>query len=94
MTHYAFRLVNREGFVPVRARLAREDIIFLSAARDDVLAFCEMGLRLVDLHQPGDAGGISSDPDHPILRCRACMSRWPCPTFRIVEAALDRRIDP
>ena len=94
MTHYVSRLINREGFVPVRARLAREDIIFLSAARDDVLAFCEMGLRLLDLHRPDDAGGISSDPGNPIRRCRACMRRWPCPTFRIIESALDRRTDP
>lgn len=79
--------------MPIRARLAREDLVFLSAARDDVIAFCEMGLRLLDLHQPGDAGGISSDSTSPILRCRACMLRWPCPTFRVVESSLDRPLD-
>ena len=90
MMHYVSRLVNREGFVPVKAKLSREDIAFLSFARDDVIAFCEMGLRLLDLHQPRDAGGISSDPDNPIRRCRACMWRWPCPTFRTVEEIVDR----
>jgi hypothetical protein len=90
MTPYFSRLVNREGYVPVRARLSREDIAFIAVARDDVLALCEMALRLVELHQPRDAGGISSDPDSPLLRCRACMWRWPCPTFRAVEQAAGR----
>jgi hypothetical protein len=90
MTEYIARLVNREGFVPVKAKLSPEDIRFLASARDDVIAFCEMGLRLVDMHQPRDAGGISSDPHSPIRRCRACMWRWPCPTFLAVEEAVDR----
>jgi hypothetical protein len=90
MTHYMSRLVNREGFVPVQAKLSREDLRFLASARDDVTAFSELGLRLLDLHQPRDAGGISSDPGSPIRRCRACMWRWPCPTFRAVEEAVDR----
>lgn len=75
-------LVNHEGFVPVRTRLASEDLDFLAEARDDLLTFAELGLRLLDLHQPRDAGGITSDAAHPILRCRSCMWRWPCPTFR------------
>ncbi|WP_327088399.1 hypothetical protein OIE66_39780 [Nonomuraea sp. NBC_01738] len=75
-------LVNHEGFVPVRTRLAEEDLDFLSDARDNLLTFAELGIRLLDLHQPRDAGGITSDPSHPILRCRSCMWRWPCPTFR------------
>src|SRR3954471_504048 len=90
LTPYFSRLVNSEGFVQVRARLSREDLRFLTSARDDVLALCGMALRLVELHQPSDAGGISSDPESPSLRCRACMWRWPCPTFRIVERATDR----
>jgi hypothetical protein len=90
MTQYVSRLVNREGFVPVKARLSREDIRFLSCARDDVIAFCDMSLRLLDLHQPCGAGGISSDPASPILRCRACMRRWPCPTVCTVEEAVGR----
>lgn len=88
-THYLSRLINREGFVPIRTRLAREDITFLAGARDEVIAFAELGLRLLELHQPRDAGGISSDPDHPIRRCRACMWRWPCPTFRAIDEAVD-----
>ncbi|MEV0234762.1 hypothetical protein [Nonomuraea sp. NPDC050786] len=75
-------LVNREGYVPIRTRLAVEDLDFLSGARSDLLRFSELGLRLLDLHQPRDAGGITSDAAHPILRCRSCMWRWPCPTFR------------
>lgn len=90
VTHYFSALVNREGVVPVNARLSREDLRFLASARDEVIAFSELGLRLLDLHQPRDAGGISSDPASPIRRCRACMWRWPCPTIRAVEEAMDR----
>ncbi|MFI6485335.1 hypothetical protein ACIBH1_46015 [Nonomuraea sp. NPDC050663] len=74
--------MNHEGYVPIRARLAGEDLDFLAGARDELLVFAELGLRLLDLHQPRDAGGITSDTAHPILRCRSCMWRWPCPTFR------------
>lgn len=84
------RLVNREGYVPVQTKLSREDLTFLAEARDAMIAFSGLGLRLLDLHQPRDAGGISSDPDSPIRRCRACMWRWPCPTFRAIGDALDR----
>jgi hypothetical protein len=90
VTHYFAGLVNREGVVPVRARLTREDLRFLASARDELLAFCELGLRLLDLHQPRGASGISSDPGNPIRRCRACMSRWPCPTVRAIEETVDR----
>ncbi|MEU8250204.1 hypothetical protein [Nonomuraea sp. NPDC048916] len=78
-------LVNHEGYVPVRTKLAAEDLDFLAGAREDLLAFSELGLRLLDLHQPRDAGGITSDAAHPILRCRSCMWRWPCPTFRAMS---------
>lgn len=90
MTHYLAQLMNREGVVPVRTRLTREDIAFLASARDDMTAFCDMALRLLDLHQPRRSSGISSDPHSPIRRCNACMSHWPCPTVRAVEAAIDR----
>ncbi|REE97491.1 hypothetical protein [Thermomonospora umbrina] len=89
-SQYLSRLINREGFVPITARLSRADLAFLSGARDEVLAFAELALRLVELHQPQDAGGITSDPDHPIQRCRACMWRWPCPTFRTIDESLGR----
>ncbi|GII95821.1 hypothetical protein [Sinosporangium siamense] len=75
-------LVNREGYVPVHTRLSVEDLEFLKDAREDLLGFAEFGLRMLDLHQPRDAGGITSDSAHPIQRCRSCMWRWPCPTFR------------
>ncbi|SDM09491.1 hypothetical protein [Nonomuraea jiangxiensis] len=78
-------LVNQDGYVPIRTRLAVEDLDFLSEARSELLRFSELGLRLLDLHQPRDAGGITSDTAHPILRCRSCMWRWPCPTFRAMS---------
>lgn len=81
--HYA-RMVNRDGVVPVTARFSRDDIEFLGRAREEVLGFAELGLRLLELHAPLDAGGISTDPSSPILRCRSCMWRWPCPTFRML----------
>jgi hypothetical protein len=85
--HYA-RLLNRDGVVPVTARFTRDDIEFLGRAREEVLGFSELGLRLLELHAPLDAGGISTDPSSPILRCRSCMWRWPCPTFRMLTDAL------
>lgn len=78
------RIVNRDGVVPVTARFSRDDIEFLGRAREEVLGFAEFGLRLLELHAPLDAGGISTDPSSPILRCRSCMWRWPCPTFRML----------
>jgi len=89
-TQFLSRLINREGFVPVKTKLSREDIAFLAGARDDVIALAELGIRLLEMHQPRDAGGISSDPDNPIRRCRACMWRWPCPTYRAIDEAVDR----
>lgn len=90
VTHYFSGLVNREGVVPVKARLSREDLRFLASARDELIALAELCLRLLDLHQPREPGGISSDPANPIRRCRACMWHWPCPTIRAVEEAVDR----
>ncbi|NUR84337.1 MAG: hypothetical protein HOY71_09655 [Nonomuraea sp.] len=87
-------LLNREGYVPIRARLASEDLDFLAGARADLLRFAELGLRLLDLHQPRDAGGITSDTAHPILRCRSCMWRWPCPTFRAMSESFGQRDVP
>jgi hypothetical protein len=81
--HYA-RLLNAEGFVPVTARFDARDLKFLGRAREDLLAFAELGSRLADLHRPLDGGGASSDPARPVLRCRNCMWRWPCPTFRLL----------
>ncbi|NUW44368.1 hypothetical protein [Nonomuraea rhodomycinica] len=86
-------LVNHEGFVPVRTRLAIEDLEFLAGARQEVLTFAELTLRLLDLHQPRDAGGITSDSAHPILRCRSCMWRWPCPTFRAMSESFGGALD-
>jgi hypothetical protein len=91
--HYA-RLLNRDGIVPVTARFTRDDIEFLGRAREEVLGFAELGQRLLELHAPLDAGGISTDPSSPILRCRSCMWRWPCPTFRMLTDALSHLPPP
>lgn len=87
-SHYA-RLVNRDGVVPVTARFSAHDLAFLAEAREEVLGFAELGLRLIELHQPLEAGGVSSDTSAPVQRCRSCMWRWPCPTFRTLAEVLD-----
>src|SRR5690606_14347287 len=89
-TQYLSRLMNRDGFIPVKARLTREDFVFLAGAREEVIMFAELGVRLLDLHRPQESGGITSDPASPLRRCRACMSRWPCPTFRPIDETLSR----
>ncbi|MBB2908784.1 hypothetical protein FHS43_000030 [Streptosporangium becharense] len=81
-------LVNHEGYIPVRTHLSVEDLDFLEGAREELLDFATLGVRLLDLHQPRDAGGITSDAANPILRCRSCMWRWPCPTFRAMVECL------
>jgi hypothetical protein len=77
-------LLNRDGVVPVTARMTASDLAFLAEAREQMLRFSELTVRLIDLHQPLDAGGISTDPASPVRRCRSCMWRWPCPTFSIL----------
>jgi hypothetical protein len=85
--HYA-QLINRDGVVPVTARFSRDDLAFLARAREELLSFAELGLRLADLHQPLEADTIASDPPGQVQRCRSCMWRWPCPTFRILDELL------
>jgi hypothetical protein len=87
--HYS-QLLNRDGIVPVTARLTAGDLAFLAEAREQMLQFTELTVRLMDLHQPLDAGGITTDPSSPIRRCRSCMWRWPCPTFSILAEVVDR----
>jgi hypothetical protein len=91
--HYA-QLVNSDGVVPVTARFTRDDIEFLGRAREEVLGLAELGLRLVELHAPLDAGGISTDPSSPIMRCRSCMWRWPCPTFSMLSETVNQLPHP
>ncbi|MQA97850.1 MAG: hypothetical protein GEV11_25725 [Streptosporangiales bacterium] len=80
---YLTRLAGNDGHVSVRKRLSLDDIAFLAHARADLGDFAEIGLRLLALHRPRDGGGITSDVANPIWRCRSCMWRWPCPTFRV-----------
>jgi hypothetical protein len=91
--HYA-QLVNSDGVVPVTARFTRDDIEFLGRAREEVLGLAELGLRLLELHAPLDAGGISTDPSSPIMRCRSCMWRWPCPTFSVLSETVNQLPHP
>lgn len=84
-TRYLARLINHDGVIPVQTRLTQADLAFLAGAREEVITLADLALRLLDLHQPREAGGISSDPATPIRRCRACMWRWPCPTIRAIE---------
>ncbi len=82
------QLVNRDGVVPVTARLRAEDLTFLAKAREEVLQFSNLGLRLAELHQPLEASAITADPASQFQRCGSCMWRWPCPTFRILDEVL------
>jgi hypothetical protein len=82
------RLLNRDGVVPVTARFTADDLAFLASAREELLGFAELGLRLAELHQPLEASAITSDPAGQFQRCRSCMWRWPCPTFRILDEVL------
>ncbi|GAA3423715.1 hypothetical protein ACQP10_00690 [Streptosporangium sandarakinum] len=82
-------MMSHEGYVPIRTRLTGDDLDFLEGAREELLGFATLGVRLLDLHRPRDAGGITSDAAHPILRCRGCMWRWPCPTFRAMVESFD-----
>ena len=91
--HYA-RLINSDGVVPVTARFSRDDIEFLGRAKEEVLGLAELGLRLLELHAPLDAGGISTDPSSPIMRCRSCMWRWPCPTFSLLSETVNQLPHP
>jgi hypothetical protein len=88
------QLINRDGFVPVTARFSAEDLAFLASAREELLRFTELGLRLAELHQPQEASAIASDPAGQFHRCGSCMWRWPCPTFRILDDVLSSGLLP
>ena len=88
------QLLNRDGFVPVTARFGAEDLAFLANAREELLRFTELGLRLAELHQPQEASAITSDPAGQFRRCGSCMWRWPCPTFRILDEVLSGGLLP
>jgi hypothetical protein len=88
------QLLNRDGFVPVTARFTAEDLAFLANAREELLRFTELGLRLAELHQPQEVSAITSDPAGQFRRCGSCMWRWPCPTFRILDEVLSGGLLP
>ena len=89
------QLINRDGFVPVTARLRRRGPRLPGPdARGELLRFADLGLRLAELHQPLEASAITSDPAGQFQRCRSCMWRWPCPTFRILDEVLADGLEP
>ena len=88
------QLLNRDGFVPVTARFTADDLAFLANAREELLRFTELGLRLAELHQPQEVSAITSDPAGQFHRCGSCMWRWPCPTFRILDEVLSGGLLP
>ena len=91
--HYA-RLINRDGVVPVTARFTADDLTFLALAREELRGFAELGVRLIGLHQPMQDDRIADTPDNPMLRCRNCMWRWPCPTFGIIAEVVEQLEHP
>jgi hypothetical protein len=92
-SHY-LSLLNREGFVPVTAKFTAGDLAFLANAREELLRFTELGLRLAELHQPQEVSAITSDAAGQFQRCGSCMWRWPCPTFRILDEVLPGGLPP
>jgi hypothetical protein len=91
--HYA-RLINRDGVVPVTARFTAEDLAFLALAREELRGFAELGVRLIGLHQPIQDDRIADPLGDPMLRCRNCMWRWPCPTFGIIAEVVEQLEHP
>jgi hypothetical protein len=88
------RLINRDGVVPVTARFSPGDLTFLANAREELLRFADLGLQLAELHQPLEASPVTGDPDGQVQRCRSCMWRWPCPTFRLLDEVLAAGPEP
>ena len=68
------------GLAPAAAADAADRELF-RLARDDLAGFADLGLRLLELHQPMDLGAGTGDPASSVPRCLTCMWRWPCPTF-------------
>jgi hypothetical protein len=83
-------LLNRDRVVPVSARLTDEDLCFLDGAREELLVLTGVALRTSDLHRPLEDSGTGCDATGAGPRCKNCMWRWPCPTFRILSQILER----
>ncbi|MUL42109.1 hypothetical protein FZ103_13130 [Streptomonospora sp. PA3] len=71
------------------ALLRINDIAFYANARQEIMAFADFCLALLETHGPRDAGALSSGGAPPAQRCRCCMLRWPCPTLREMARLLD-----
>jgi putative ABC transport system ATP-binding protein len=68
-----------------------DDQELLRMAREDLVGFADLGLRLLELHQRMDLAPATGDPAEIVPRCLSCMWRWPCPTFLTLAEILDRR---
>ena len=73
------RHAGSAGLTPAGADADERELLRL--ARDDLAGFADLGLRLLELHQPMDLGAGTGDPSSSVPRCLTCMWRWPCPTF-------------
>ena len=71
------------------AALSADERELLRLARDDLAGFADLGLRLLELHQPMDLGAGTGDPSSSVPRCLTCMWRWPCPTFLTLAEILE-----
>lgn len=71
--------------------LGAEELTFLRMAREDLVGFADLGLRLLELHQPMDLSSGTGDPASTVPRCLSCMWRWPCPTFLTLAEILESR---
>ncbi|MDA8371737.1 MAG: hypothetical protein M0026_17985 [Nocardiopsaceae bacterium] len=61
------------------ALLRINDVAFYANARDEVIAFADLCLHLLDMHRPHNSDGPA---DSRVAKCRCCMLSWPCPTIR------------
>ena len=75
------------GLTPATAAAGAGEPELLRMARDDLAGFADLGLRLLELHQPMDLG--AGDPSSSVTACLSCMSPWPCPTFRTLAEIIE-----
>jgi hypothetical protein len=75
------------GLTPATAAAGAGEPELLRMARDDLAGFADLGLRLLELHQPIDLG--AGDPSSSVTACLSCMSPWPCPTFRTLAEIIE-----
>ena len=72
-------LMSRPGVV-----FSREQLLNAVWGQDRAITDRAVDVYVLRLRQK-----VERDPASPILRCKSCMWRWPCPTFRIMAAVMD-----